>query len=152
MSILLTGGAGYIGSHTCVTFLNAGYDVVVADNFCNSKPEAVKRVEEIAGKKVPLYAIDVADKRALDELFQKENIESVVHFAGLKAVGESCEVPLKYTLDRVFVTLTLMEVMEDHNVKKIVFSSSATVYGVPEKFPLTKRWPQAAPTPMVGPN
>ena len=136
MSILLTGGAGYIGSHTCVTFLNAGYDVVVADNFCNSKPEAVKRVEEIAGKKVPLYAIDVADKRALDELFQKENIESVVHFAGLKAVGESCEVPLKYYRNNLDVTLTLMEVMEDHNVKKIVFSSSATVYGVPEKVPI----------------
>lgn len=136
MSILLTGGAGYIGSHTAVALLNAGYDIVIADNFCNSKPEAVRRIEEITGREAPLYAIDVAEKEALDNLFQKENIEAVIHFAGLKAVGESWIMPLKYYRNNLDVTLTLMEVMERHHVKKIVFSSSATVYGVPEKVPI----------------
>ncbi|MEE0776316.1 MAG: UDP-glucose 4-epimerase GalE [Bacillota bacterium] len=147
MSILLTGGAGYIGSHTCVEFLEAGYDIVVADNFCNSKPEAIKRVEEITGKIVPLYELDVADKKALDELFQKEPIDSVVHFAGLKAVGESCAKPLKYYRNNLDVTLTLMEVMKEHNVNKIVFSSSATVYGVPEKVPIDESMPTGCTNP-----
>ncbi len=136
MSILLTGGAGYIGSHTCIEFIKAGYPIVVADNFSNSKPEAVKRVEEITGKRIPLYEIDVADQAALDDLFTKESIEAVVHFAGFKAVGESCALPLKYYRNNIDTTLTLLEVMKKHDVHTFVFSSSATVYGTPRKVPI----------------
>lgn len=136
MSILLTGGAGYIGTHTCVELIEKGYDIVVADNFCNSKPEAVKRVEEITGGKIALYEIDVADKAALNNLFQEEDIDAVIHFAGLKAVGESCAQPLRYYRNNIDSTLTLLEVMAEHKTTDFVFSSSATVYGIPDKVPI----------------
>lgn len=136
MSILLTGGAGYIGSHTCVEFLNAGYDIVVADNLCNSKKTSLQRVETLTGKKIPFYEIDVADKEALQQLFERESIDAVVHFAGLKAVGESCAMPLRYYRNNIDTTLTLLEVMKEHGVHNFVFSSSATVYGIPEEVPL----------------
>lgn len=136
--VLLTGGAGYIGSHTAVEFLNAGYDVVIADNFCNSSPESVKRVEEITGKKVKLYNCDICDEEKLDELFEKEDIDAVVHFAGLKAVGESVQKPLLYYKNNIYSTITLLEVMKKHGCKKIIFSSSATVYGKPDTVPITE--------------
>ena len=136
MAVLLTGGAGYIGSHTAVEMVNAGYDVVIADNFYNSKPEAVKRVEEIVGKKIPTYELDVQDKEKLRELFRQENIEAVVHFAGLKAVGESVVKPVEYYRNNLDTTLTLLEVMKEFGCKNFIFSSSATVYGTPEEVPL----------------
>ena len=127
MSILLTGGAGYIGSHTCVELLNAGYDVVVVDNYVNSQPEALRRVETITGKKVTAYEADVCDKAAMDAIFAKEKIEAVIHFAGLKAVGESVAEPLMYYRNNLDSTLTLVETMVKYGCKRIVFSSSATV-------------------------
>lgn len=130
MSILLTGGAGYIGSHTCVELVKAGFSVVIADDFSNSKPEVLRRIERITQKNIPFYPIDVADKTALDDLFSKEPIEAVVHFAGFKAVGESCALPLKYYRNNLDTTLTLLEVMKEHGVHQFVFSSSATVYGI----------------------
>ena len=136
MSILLTGGAGYIGSHTAVELLSAGYDVVIADDFSNSSPEAVKRVEEITKKSVALYRIDVADKPALRDLFSKESIEAVIHFAGFKAVGESVQKPLMYYRNNLDTTLTLLECMKEFGVSRIIFSSSATVYGDPERVPI----------------
>ncbi len=136
MAVLLTGGAGYIGSHTAVEMVNAGYDVVIADNFYNSKPEAVRRVEKIVGKTIPTYELDVADKTALRALFEKEEIDAVVHFAGLKAVGESVAKPVEYYRNNLDTTLTLLEVMREYGCKKFIFSSSATVYGTPEEVPL----------------
>lgn len=138
MKILLTGGAGYIGSHTCVELLNRGYDVVIADNFDNAKPEVINRVEKITGKRPVVYTVDVADKAALTTVFKEHKIDSVIHFAGLKAVGESCRKPIEYYRNNIDSTLTLLEVMRDFGVKKIVFSSSATVYGVPEYVPLVE--------------
>lgn len=138
MKILLTGGAGYIGSHTCVELLNRGYDVVIADNFDNAKPEVINRVEKITGKRPVVYTVDVADKAALTTVFKEHEIDSVIHFAGLKAVGESCRKPIEYYRNNIDSTLTLLEVMRDFGVKKIVFSSSATVYGVPEYVPLVE--------------
>ncbi len=136
--ILCTGGAGYIGSHTCVELANAGYDIVIADNFSNSKPEVINRLEELCGKRPLLYRIDVADFDALDKLFDENEIDAVIHFAGYKAVGESCQKPVMYYRNNLDTTLTLLEVMKKHGVNKIVFSSSATVYGVPEPVKLNE--------------
>ena len=138
MKILVTGGAGYIGSHTCVELLNEGYDVVVMDNLYNSSEKALDRVEQITGKKVTFYKTDMLDREGVKEIFDKENIDAVIHFAGLKAVGESCRMPLEYYDNNIYGTLVLLETMRAHGVKKIVFSSSATVYGTPEKLPLTE--------------
>ncbi len=138
MSILLTGGAGYIGSHTAVELLNAGYEIVIADNYGNSKPEVLNRIKELTGKEFSFYEINVADKNALEEMFSKENIEAVIHFAGLKAVGESVAEPMKYYRNNLDTTLSLMEVMKEHGCKNFIFSSSATVYGTPESVPLTE--------------
>ena len=127
--ILLTGGAGYIASHTAVALIESGHEVVIADDLVNSSQEAVRRVEQITGASIPFYELDVADKTALDQMFREEPISAVIHFAGLKAVGESVEKPLAYYRNNLDTTLTLLEVMADHEVKNIVFSSSATVYG-----------------------
>ena len=147
MRILVTGGAGYIGSHTCVELLNAGYEVIVVDNLINSRKEAVKRVMEIAGKKLKFHKVDLLDKKALNSVFTKSKIDSVIHFAGLKAVGESVQIPLRYYHNNITGTLTLLEVMKNHNVKNIVFSSSATVYGDPHKVPITEDFPLSATNP-----
>ncbi len=138
MNILVTGGAGYIGSHTCVQLLEAGYDVVVIDNLCNSCDESLKRVEKITGKKIKFYKSDVADKSTLEKIFNENKIDAVIHFAGLKAVGESVQIPLKYYSNNIGSTLVLCQVMANNNVKKLVFSSSATVYGNPKSVPITE--------------
>ncbi len=137
-NILVTGGAGYIGSHTCVELLQKGYGVIVVDNFDNSSPESLKRVEEITGKKVTLYEGDVRDGNLLDKIFSERKIDWVIHFAGLKAVGESCVKPIEYYNNNLYGTLVLTDTMRKHGCKKIVFSSSATVYGDPEILPLTE--------------
>lgn len=138
MSILVTGGAGYIGSHTCVELLSNNYDAVVVDNLCNSSPESIKRVENITYKKVKFYKADVCDKTALRSIFNENKIDCVIHFAGLKAVGESVQKPLEYYDNNLSSTLTLLKVMNEYNVKKIVFSSSATVYSSDNEMPLTE--------------
>ena len=138
MTILVTGRAGYIGSHTCVELLEKGYDVVVADNFCNSSPKSMQRVGEITGKSVKLYEGDVRDRQFLEKIFAENNIDWVIHFAGLKAVGESCAKPILYYDNNIGGTLSLVEVMAEHGCKKLVFSSSATVYGDPEVLPITE--------------
>ena len=129
MSILVTGGTGYIGSHTCVELLNAGYDVVVIDNYYNSKPEVLRRIQRITGKQVTFCECDIRDRAGLDRVFSQYAIDSVIHFAGLKSVGESCHKPLEYFENNVYGTIVLLEAMAKHNVKRMVFSSSATVYG-----------------------
>lgn len=136
MKILVTGGAGYIGSHTLVELLESGYEVVVIDNFSNSSPKCIKRVEQITGKAVEVYSGDVRDRDLLTEIFTTHSIDWVIHFAGLKAVGESCEKPLEYYDNNIGGTLVLLDEMRKHNCKRIVFSSSATVYGTPERLPL----------------
>ncbi len=136
MHILLTGGAGYIATHTCLQLLAAGHTAVIVDNFVNSKPEAVRRTEELAGKKVELIEADVADRAAMEAVFSAHHFDAVIHFAGLKAVGESVEQPLRYYRNNLDTTLTLCETMAAHGCKRLVFSSSATVYGVPDKVPL----------------
>ncbi len=138
MAIFVTGGAGYIGSHTCVELLNEGYEIVVVDNLYNSCTEAVKRVEEITGKKVTFYEADLLDPDAISAIFDKHQIDSVIHFAGYKAVGESVEKPIEYYHNNITGTLMLCDVMRKHNVKNLVFSSSATVYGDPERLPITE--------------
>ncbi|MBE6948675.1 MAG: UDP-glucose 4-epimerase GalE [Ruminococcaceae bacterium] len=145
--ILLTGGNGYIGLHTAVELIASGYEVVIADNFYNSKPEAVKLAEQITGASIPLYPIDVADKDALRKVFEENKIDAVIHFAGLKAVGESVRIPLKYYRNNLDTTLTLLEVMKEYNCNRIVFSSSATVYGVPETVPLVEGMPTGCTNP-----
>lgn len=147
MKVLLTGGAGYIGSHTCVELLDNGYDVVIADNFDNSSEKVIDRIKQITGKEVSVYNIDVADKTALRKLFEECDIDSVIHFAGFKAVGESVAKPLMYYRNNLDTTLTLLEVMAEYNVKKIVFSSSATVYGVPKVVPLKEGMPTSCTNP-----
>lgn len=147
MAILVTGGAGYIGSHTCVEMLNAGYEVIVVDNLNNSSSESLKRVEKITGKKVKFYENDVCDRKALTRIFKKHNIEAVIHFAGLKAVGESVKKPIWYYQNNLESTITLIEVMTEFNVKKLVFSSSATVYGVATEMPLVEGMPTGAINP-----
>lgn len=136
MSVLITGGAGYIGSHTCVELLEAGYEVVVIDNLCNSSARSLDRVKQITGKDLTFYEADIADEAALEEIFTRHSIEAVIHFAGLKAVGESVAEPLKYYGNNIGGTLTMLESMKQHGVKNIIFSSSATVYGNPEKNPI----------------
>lgn len=138
MNILLTGGAGYIGSHTAIELLDAGHSIIVVDNLSNSSREALNRVEKITGKQIPFYEIDVCDKDRLDEVFAQHTIDGVIHFAGLKSVGESVEKPAEYYRNNIDSTLSLVEVMQNHSVSKIVFSSSATVYGDPETLPLTE--------------
>ncbi|MBM7582189.1 UDP-glucose 4-epimerase [Caldicoprobacter guelmensis] len=147
MSILVTGGAGYIGSHTCVELLNAGYDIVVVDNFSNSKPEALRRVKEITDKDFKVYAVDLLDRDGLDKVFSENDIQAVIHFAGLKAVGESVAIPLKYYYNNITGTIILCEVMQKHGVKKIVFSSSATVYGKPKSVPIKEDFPLCPTNP-----
>ena len=135
-TVLVTGGAGYIGSHTCVELLNSGYNVAVIDNLCNSSEESLKRAEKITGGKIVFYKADIRDRAALDKIFAENHIDSVIHFAGLKAVGESVKIPLTYYDNNIGGTLTLLEAMRDAGCKKIVFSSSATVYGDPERLPI----------------
>ena len=147
MSILVTGGAGYIGSHTLIEMQNAGYDVIVIDNLDNSSDESLKRVEKITGKAVKFYKDDVRDKAALRKIFTENKIEAVIHFAGLKAVGESVREPIMYYDNNLISTLYLLEVMNEFSVKKIVFSSSATVYGVATEMPLVEGMPLGAINP-----
>ena len=136
MKILVTGGAGYIGSHTVVELVNNGYDVVIVDNFSNSKPSVIDRLREITGKEIKFYELDICEKEKLRSVFEKEQIDAVIHFAGFKAVGESVSKPLMYYRNNIDSTLSLLEIMNEFNVKKIVFSSSATVYGNPEELPI----------------
>ncbi len=138
MNILVTGGAGYIGSHTCVQLLDVGYDVVVVDNLCNSSEEALKRVEKITGKSVKFYKIDMVDKEALRTVFEENKFDAAIHFAGLKAVGESVSMPLSYYHNNLYSTINLCELMGEYGCKKIVFSSSATVYGKPKSVPISE--------------
>lgn len=150
MRILVTGGAGYIGSHTCVELLNAGYDVTVVDNLYNSSVRALERVQEITGRTLHFYKTDILDEAGLEEIFTKEDIGCVIHFAGLKAVGESVEKPLEYYRNNISGTLTLCSVMRSHGVKNIIFSSSATVYGDPAFVPITEECPKGIPTNPYG--
>ena len=138
MSVLVTGGTGYIGSHTVVELLNNNYDVVIVDNLSNSKLEVLNRIEKITGKRPRFYKVDCCDKEAFEEVFKKEKIEDVIHFAGLKAVGESVSVPLKYYRNNLNSTIVLVELMIKYGVKNLVFSSSATVYGTPKVVPITE--------------
>ena len=147
MSILVTGGAGYIGSHTCIELLKAGYEVVVVDNLCNSSEEALVRVRKITGKEVKLYKVDLLCQEQLTEVFQKEKIDAVIHFAGLKAVGESVQKPLEYYYNNITGSLVLFNVMRKFGVKDIVFSSSATVYGNPRTVPIREDFPLSVTNP-----
>lgn len=148
--ILVTGGAGYIGSHTCVELLNSGYEVVIVDNLYNSNKKAVDRVEEITGKKVTFYEADIRDKAKMNEIFDKEDIYAVIHFAGLKAVGESVAKPLEYYENNISGTIILCDIMRNHGVKNIIFSSSATVYGDPAFIPITEECPKGTCTNPYG--
>ena len=150
MSILVTGGAGYIGSHTCVELLNAGYEVVVIDNLYNSSEEALRRVEKITGKTVKFYEGDLLNREDVEKVFEQESIDSVIHFAGLKAVGESVAKPLEYYHNNITGTLILCDVMRQHGSKNIVFSSSATVYGDPAFVPITEECPKGKITNPYG--
>ena len=136
MNVLVTGGAGYIGSHTCVELLERGYGVIVADNLVNSSAKSLERVQQITGKSLDFYEIDVRDRAALDRIFEKHDINCAIHFAGLKAVGESVAMPLEYYDNNLNSTITLCRAMKDHGVKNIVFSSSATVYSGDNEMPL----------------
>ena len=150
MNILLTGGAGFIGSHTIVELYNAGHDVVVVDNLCNSKAEVMDKVKEITGRIVPFYEADVRDKNAMNKIFEENKIDAVIHFAGLKAVGESVAKPLEYYENNMGNTFTLIEVMRQHGCKNIIFSSSATVYGDPAIIPITEECPKGQCTNPYG--
>lgn len=141
MSILVTGGAGYIGSHTCIELLEAGYQVVVVDNLCNSSKKSLDRVQEITGKELTFYQDNLLDSEALDAIFQRESIDAVIHFAGLKAVGESVQKPLEYYHNNLTGTFLLLEKMKKYQVKNFVFSSSATVYGSPKSVPIREDFP-----------
>ncbi len=147
MSVLVTGGAGYIGSHTIIELDKANRDVVVVDNFCNSKPIALQRVEKIIGKKIKFYEIDCCDEEALRKVFKAEKIDSVIHFAGLKAVGESVAIPLKYYENNLISTLSLLKVMKEFGCNNLVFSSLATVYGMPKSVPISEDFPLSATNP-----
>ncbi len=147
MNVLVTGGAGYIGSHTSVELLNAGHGVVCVDNLVNSKYEAVKRVEQITGKKIKFYEGDIRDRKILDKIFEENKIDAVINFAGLKAVGESCQKPLEYYENNIEGLLVLCFAMRDHNVKNLVFSSSATVYGKPKSVPIREDFPLSTSNP-----
>ena len=151
MAVLVTGGAGYIGSHTCVELLNAGQEIIIVDNLKNSKAESVKRISELTGKEIGkdlvFYKVDLLEKEALRQVFVKHKIDSVIHFAGLKAVGESVAKPLQYYHNNITGTLVLCELMQEYGVKKLVFSSSATVYGDPASVPITEDFPLATTNP-----
>lgn len=147
MHILVTGGAGYIGSHTCVQLLDAGYEVTVVDNLSNSCEEALKRVEKITGKTLKFYEIDMVDKENFEKVFQENKFDAAIHFAGLKAVGESVAKPLAYYHNNLYSTINLCELMSKYNVKKLVFSSSATVYGKPESVPIREDFPLSCTNP-----
>ena len=147
MRVLVTGGAGYIGSHTCIELLQAGYEVTVVDNLSNSKEESLRRVQEYTGKALDFHRVDLLDGEALTAVFGKSSIDAVIHFAGLKAVGESVTIPLRYYHNNVTGTLTLCEVMRAHNVKNVVFSSSATVYGDPHAVPIKEDFPLSPTNP-----
>ncbi len=150
MRILVTGGAGYIGSHTCIELLAEGHDVVVVDNLYNSSEKAIERVEEISGKKVTFYKEDLLNKEGLNRIFDQEKVDAVIHFAGLKAVGESVQKPLEYYHNNMTGTFYLCDVMRNHGVKNIIFSSSATVYGDPAFVPITEECPKGKITNPYG--
>ncbi len=150
MSILVTGGAGYIGSHTCIELIKAGYDVVIVDNFYNSKRESLRRIAELSGKPITFYECDIRDEKGMDKIFKEEKIDAVIHFAGLKAVGESCQKPVEYYDNNVAGTLILCDVMRKNGCKKIVFSSSATVYGMNNVSPLKETMPTGGTTNPYG--
>lgn len=150
MRILVTGGAGFIGSHTCLSLLNEGHEVVVFDNLCNSSEEALNRVKKLTGKELTFYKADMLDREAMEEIFDREKIDAVIHFAGLKAVGESVAKPLEYYYNNITGTLILCDVMRKHGVKKIIFSSSATVYGDPAFIPITEECPKGKCTNPYG--
>ena len=147
MNILVTGGTGYIGSHTLIQLLEAGYGVVVLDNLSNSKLESLRRMEKLVSKEIKFYQVDLLAHDKVEEVFQKEKIDAVIHFAGFKAVGESVEIPLRYYQNNITGTINLCEIMKKHNVNKLVFSSSATVYGDPHKVPITEDFPLRATNP-----
>jgi UDP-glucose 4-epimerase len=147
MVILVTGGAGYIGSHTSVELLEKGEEIVIIDNFCNSKPEVIEKIKEITKKDFKFYEVDLLDKPKLEKVFQENNIKEVIHFAGLKAVGESVQKPLEYYHNNITGTIILLEVMNKYNCKKIVFSSSATVYGLPKTVPIKEDFPLSTTNP-----
>ncbi len=147
MAILVTGGAGYIGSHTCVELLNTGKDIVIVDNFVNSKPEALNRIKKITGKDFKFYEVDLLNKKDLEKVFSENKIESTIHFAGLKAVGESVQKPLLYYHNNLTGTFNLLELMKKYEAKKIVFSSSATVYGMPKTVPIKEDFPLSTTNP-----
>ena len=147
MKVLVTGGCGYIGSHTVVSLLDEDNEVVIVDNLSNSKIDVLDKIKKITGKDVTFYEEDVCNKVALDKIFKKENIEAVIHFAGLKAVGESVSIPLKYYQNNLISTLNLLEVMEKHSVNQLVFSSSATVYGSPKSLPIKEDFPLSTTNP-----
>ena len=147
MAILVTGGAGYIGSHTCVELLKSGYEIIIMDNLSNSSVESINRMKEITGKQFEFYKEDLLNREALDTIFKENTIEAVIHFAGFKAVGESVAIPLTYYHNNITSTLLLCDVMREHNVKKMIFSSSATVYGIPKTSPITEGFPLSATNP-----
>lgn len=147
MKILVTGAAGYIGSHTCLELINSGYDVIALDNLSNSKYESLKRVENLTNSEIKFYKADIKDTNALDEIFKANKINAVIHFAGLKAVGESSKIPLEYYKNNISGTLNLCEIMQKYNVFNLVFSSSATVYGKPKTVPITEDFPLDATNP-----
>ncbi|PEM23524.1 UDP-glucose 4-epimerase GalE [Bacillus wiedmannii] len=147
MAILITGGAGYIGSHTCIELLNNNYKIIVVDNLSNSSIESLNRVKEITGKQFEFYKESVLNREKMNEIFLKNNIEAVIHFAGFKAVGESTTIPLMYYYNNIISTIILCDVMQKHNVKKFIFSSSATVYGIPKTSPITEEFPLSVTNP-----
>ena len=147
MAILVTGGAGFIGSHICVELLNEGKEIIVVDNFSNSKPEVLDKIKGITGKDFKFYELDMTDKKALDRVFFKNHIDAVVHLAGLKAVGESVEKPIEYYYNNLVANMNLLELMKTYRCKKIVFSSSATVYGVPKSVPIDETFETGATNP-----
>ena len=140
-TVLVTGGAGYIGSHTVVELYSAGYNAVIVDNLSNSSVESIKRIEKITGKQIPFHKVDVCNKDEFCEVFTKHKIDHVIHFAGLKAVGESCEKPMMYYQNNLISTMTLVEVMREYGVRNLVFSSSCTVYGQPQSLPINEAQP-----------
>lgn len=147
MRILVTGGAGYIGSHTCVELLNAGYDIVVLDNLSNASEKSLEVIKRLTGKDFPFYKVDLLDYEATERVFAENKIDSVIHFAGLKAVGESTQIPIRYYHNNITGTLHLVEIMEKHNVYNLVFSSSATVYGTPKTVPILEDFPLSTTNP-----
>lgn len=145
--ILVTGGAGYIGSHTCVELLNANYEIIIVDNYSNSKPEVIKRIQGITNKQLKFYMMDILNREGMENIISQNNIDAVIHFAGLKSIGESVSMPLRYYYNNITGTLVLCELMQKYNIKKMVFSSSATVYGLNNTSPLTEDMPLSATNP-----